>query len=84
MLEILGFIGIFFVTFMVREFYKYFMLFCLALFGCGILFEIEALCTFSLTVLFVSLICLLSINNGNSSGGTIPDRGVSSSDLHGD
>ena len=80
MLEFLGFIGILFVTYMVKDVYKYFVLFCLVLLGCGILFEIDALFTFSLTVLLGSLFCLLLINGGVS-GESIPDRGVSSGDL---
>ena len=79
MLAFLGFIGIFCLTVMVRDVYKYFVMICVGLGAIGLLLKIDFLFTIPFTVLFGSLICLMLM--GGSSSDYLPDRGVSMSDL---
>lgn len=79
MLVFLGFIGIFLLTVMVRDVYKYFVMVCIGLGAIGLLLKVDFLFTILFTVLFGSFICLILI--GGSSSGYIPGRGVSMSDL---
>ena len=76
MLVFLGFIGIFLLTVMVRDVYKYFVMVCIGLGAIGLLLKVDFLFTILFTVFFICLILM-----GGSSSGYIPGRGVSMSDL---